>query len=195
MLIDSCASGGHRNDLETMRRAVPFLRSDYIHGRRSATRATPTACRSGCPTTAPAASQTGRLRSPQLRWPARISSPAGTCAARSLDYDLLRRAGPTVARVRPQLLRRLLPADALQPRPDSWIAWQFDRPEGGRGHGPGLPPRRRASMNRPLQAPRPRSRGPLCVTDLDSGDSRTLTGRELMDKGLPVAVRRSQAPW
>ena len=28
MLIDSCASGGRRDDLETMRRAVPFLRSD-----------------------------------------------------------------------------------------------------------------------------------------------------------------------
>jgi len=30
MLIDSCASGGRRNDLETMRRAVPLPRSDYI---------------------------------------------------------------------------------------------------------------------------------------------------------------------
>ena len=30
LLIDSCASGGRRNDLETLRRAVPFLRSDYI---------------------------------------------------------------------------------------------------------------------------------------------------------------------
>ena len=30
MLIDSCASGGHRNDIETMRRAVPLLRSDYL---------------------------------------------------------------------------------------------------------------------------------------------------------------------
>lgn len=28
--IDSCASGGRRNDLETMRRAVPLLRSDYL---------------------------------------------------------------------------------------------------------------------------------------------------------------------
>jgi alpha-galactosidase len=27
--IDSCASGGRRNDLETMRRAVPLWRSDY----------------------------------------------------------------------------------------------------------------------------------------------------------------------
>lgn len=31
MLIDSCASGGRRNDLETLRRAVPLLRSDYLH--------------------------------------------------------------------------------------------------------------------------------------------------------------------
>jgi alpha-galactosidase len=29
MLIDSCASGGRRNDLESMRRAVPLWRSDY----------------------------------------------------------------------------------------------------------------------------------------------------------------------
>ncbi|MDB6092658.1 MAG: Alpha-galactosidase [Verrucomicrobia bacterium] len=29
MMIDSCASGGRRNDLETMRRSVPLLRSDY----------------------------------------------------------------------------------------------------------------------------------------------------------------------
>jgi len=31
MLIDSCASGGRRNDLETMRRSVPLWRSDYAY--------------------------------------------------------------------------------------------------------------------------------------------------------------------
>ncbi|MCX5759876.1 MAG: NPCBM/NEW2 domain-containing protein, partial [Candidatus Hydrogenedentes bacterium] len=31
MLIDSCASGGRRNDLETLRRAVPLLRSDWYN--------------------------------------------------------------------------------------------------------------------------------------------------------------------
>src|SRR4030042_6711120 len=29
MFIDSCASGGLRNDLETMRRAIPLWRTDY----------------------------------------------------------------------------------------------------------------------------------------------------------------------
>jgi len=30
MPIDSCASGGRRNDLETLRRGLPLLRSDYL---------------------------------------------------------------------------------------------------------------------------------------------------------------------
>ena len=29
LLIDSCASGGRRNDLETMRRSVPLWRTDF----------------------------------------------------------------------------------------------------------------------------------------------------------------------
>src|ERR1039457_1103667 len=31
MLIDTCASGGRRNDLETLRRAVPLWRSDFAY--------------------------------------------------------------------------------------------------------------------------------------------------------------------
>ena len=29
LLIDTCASGGRRNDLETLRRAIPLWRADY----------------------------------------------------------------------------------------------------------------------------------------------------------------------
>ena len=32
LMIDSCSSGGRRNDLETMRRAVPFHQTDYGYG-------------------------------------------------------------------------------------------------------------------------------------------------------------------
>lgn len=31
LVIDSCASGGRRNDLETMRRSVPLWKTDFIH--------------------------------------------------------------------------------------------------------------------------------------------------------------------
>lgn len=33
MMIDSCASGGRRNDLETLRRSVPLCKTDYYHER------------------------------------------------------------------------------------------------------------------------------------------------------------------
>ena len=54
--IDSCASGGRRNDLETMRRAVPLLRSDWsvtasrerARCRSKATSRKPMASRRGC---------------------------------------------------------------------------------------------------------------------------------------------------
>ena len=37
--IDSCSSGGKRNDLETMRRAVPLHKTDYAYGDRTAQQA------------------------------------------------------------------------------------------------------------------------------------------------------------
>jgi len=42
--IDSCASGGRRNDLETLRRAVPLLRSDYQFPQASWMTDTPEHC-------------------------------------------------------------------------------------------------------------------------------------------------------
>ena len=39
LLIDSCASGGRRNDLETMRRAVPLHPTDYNYGHLAAKQA------------------------------------------------------------------------------------------------------------------------------------------------------------
>ena len=39
LMIDSCASGGRRNDLETMRRAVPLHPTDYNYGHLAAKQA------------------------------------------------------------------------------------------------------------------------------------------------------------
>ncbi len=50
MLIDRCASGGRRNDLETLRRAVPLWRSDYLQP--IGQQCIPTASLPGCPTSA-----------------------------------------------------------------------------------------------------------------------------------------------
>ena len=51
LIIDSCASGGRRNDLETMRRAVPAVADRFCASSPSARRPAPTAspCGSRCP--------------------------------------------------------------------------------------------------------------------------------------------------
>ena len=87
-----------------------------------------------------------------------------------------------------QLLRRLLSADALQPRQSTWIGWQFDRPEKGEGMVQAF---RRAES--PYESIRAKLRGlePEAVytlTNVDISGTTEATGRELMDKGLSVVI-------
>ncbi len=149
MLIDSCASGGRRNDLETMRRAVPLWRSDYAFepiGHQCMTygislwlpyHGTGTVASSGAPYYG------GGLTAiePYAFWSnAAPSLGSGIdVRVRQIDYDTLRRLYRQWRQLSRVLLRRFLSADALhagQPRVDR-LAVQ--RP-GARGRGrPGVP--------------------------------------------------------
>jgi alpha-galactosidase len=70
-----------------------------------------------------------------------------------------------------------------------WIAWQFNRPE--RSDGVVQAFRRPQSAEEvaryKLRGLDPQAR--YAVTDLDTGQVKTLAGRELTDDGLPVAIR------
>ena len=126
MLIDSCASGGRRNDLETMRRAVPLWRSDYayeaighqcmtyglslwlpFHG--TGTVATRNAPYYGSGTTPVEPYAFWSNAGPSLGFGIDIR-------VKDLDYAALRRLIEPVATDQPELLRRFLPADAVDPR-------------------------------------------------------------------------------
>jgi hypothetical protein len=71
---------------------------------------------------------------------------------------------------------------------DRWIAWQFNRPEQGDGVVQAF--RRVESV---YEAARFRLRGldpgaMYVLTNLDTAQSQTLSGRELLDRGLAVAI-------
>jgi alpha-galactosidase len=72
---------------------------------------------------------------------------------------------------------------------DQWIAWQFNRPEQGDGVVQAF--RRPQSVEElaryKLRGLDPQAR--YTVTDFDTGRDQTLTGRELMDDGLPVTIQ------
>ena len=72
--------------------------------------------------------------------------------------------------------------------PGLWMAWQFDLPEEGQGVVQAF--RRDQCI---YESARVRLRGldpkaRYTVTNLDSGEAKTLPGRELLEAGLPVAI-------
>ncbi|MGO8677387.1 MAG: alpha-galactosidase [Limisphaerales bacterium] len=187
MLIDSCASGGRRNDLETLRRAVPLLRSDYIMepvGNQGHTY--------GLSFWVPfqgTGTGSGAL-SPYLLRSTMVThfTACFDMRRRDLDYDLIRRVLGQWRRYAHCYFGDYYPLTPYSLDPALWIAWQFDTPE----HGEGLVQAFRRdksvyeSARFKLAGLEPEAR--YAITNLDSGEKKTFLGRELLENGLPVSV-------
>lgn len=191
LLIDSCASGGRRNDLETLRRAVPLLRSDYqafdgnpayAPGNQGHTYG----LSSWIPYYGQGVYFTDRdyaysLRSylsPALGMGVDVRKPG-------VDWALIRRLTAQWREVADCFLGDFYPLSAYQLDEELWLAWEFDLPEQERGMVQVF--RRSASH---YESARFKLRGldasaRYVVTDLDHPErSQTITGAELMEKGL-----------
>jgi alpha-galactosidase len=199
MLIDSCASGGRRNDLETMRRAVPLWRSDYAfeatghqcmtygislwlpyHGTGTvATRNAPYYGSGPTPV------------EPYAFWS--NAAPSLGCGfdlrVKELDYDALRRLFTQWRRISPNYYGDFYPLTPWSRDDRVWIAWQFDRPESGEGMVQVF--RRPNSV---YEAARFKLHGLesaalYAVADIDHPETKHgLRGTELMEGGLPVTI-------
>jgi alpha-galactosidase len=185
MLIDTCASGGRRNDLETLRRSVPLLRSDYI--------------------LEPLAQQchtygisfwipfygTGINSTDPYVFRSQMCPHTTDCydmRNRDLDYESLRRLYNQWREVAPYMLGDYYPLTPYSLENDVWMAWQFDRPDLGAGMVQAF--RRPGSFYEAARFPL-RGLDPdatYVVTNLDGGAPQQMTGRELMDEGLAVAL-------
>jgi alpha-galactosidase len=184
--IDTCSGGGGRDDLESLRRAVPLWRSDYIYD--------PTAMQNithGIAMWIPYYG-TGINRVDPY------SFRSDMCPAvvvqidnrrNDLDYDSLRRMCAQWRQIAEYYYGDYYPLTAYHTNEDTWAAFQFDRPESGDGmvqvfRRPGSPFEVGRFQLRGLQ---PGAR--YAVTNLDETGSTELTGRELMDDGLPVVIK------
>jgi alpha-galactosidase len=192
LLIDTCASGGRRNDLETLRRGVPLLRSDYPLTSFNA------ACSEGqqCQTlgislwmpyhgTGMPLSDTYSMRSAfvpayRLGWDVRD---------RKVDLALLRRTVAEFRQSETYLLGDFYPLAPWSLAKDVWVARQYDQPEQGGGLVQAF--RREDS---PYELARFKLRGleaavRYVVTDLDKPETpQRFSGRELVERGLPITL-------
>jgi len=187
--IDSCASGGRRNDLETMRRAVPLLRSDFCNpgsiGVLEGNQGHTYGLSSWLPFQGSLWTQSSSTRF------------ADPYAYRSFYLPSFGMIGSDVEtqvkgygewrRIADLMLGDYYPLTSYSLQRDHWIAWQFDQPEKGEGVVQAF--RRPES---PYESARFKLHGleesaTYAVENFD-GSTENYTGKELMERGLAVTA-------
>lgn len=184
--IDTCASGGRRNDLETLRLSVPLWRTDYILepiGTQG--------CTYGISSWIPFHG-TG-VKEPDAYLFRSMMTPYPNClwdARRTdLDYEELRRLIAQWQEAAPNYAGDYYPLTPYSLEQDAWIGWQFHRPETGEGMVQLF--RREQSIYRAADIVlRGLEREAFyTITDADKPEATCeLSGDLLMGKGLPVEI-------
>jgi alpha-galactosidase len=196
--IDSCASGGRRNDLETMRRAVPLVRSDYLFEPTSQ-QSQQLGLASWIPYTG-AGYVVGHSAldfnlPPEVgRYVFRSEMTSALTLSydmrdKTLNYALARLLYKQLRQINTNYLGDFYPLTPYSISNDVWLAWQYDRPESGEGMVQGF---RRPDSN--IEAVRFKLHGldskrRYLVTDLDHPrDAKTISGEELLNNGLLINI-------
>ncbi len=205
--IDSCSSGGRRNDLETMRRAVPLHYSDYGYGYHAIKLSFHQTLFEWLP----------YFKDVTLSWdldkPGRfdkqVDSYAYHCAMAPMlalgldikrdDYDFAesqkmiavwRRAANLI------LYGDYYPHTPFRRSPDQWVAWQFDSPEKGQGFVQAihLPASQDEALT--IHPAGLDSSVTYVFENGESGEIREVTGRDLLASGFTFSLpARSGAIW
>ncbi|OJV40295.1 MAG: hypothetical protein BGO25_03895 [Acidobacteriales bacterium 59-55] len=191
MLLDSCASGGRRNDVESLRRAVPLTRSDYL-----------------MEAVEPISQQMQTLGMAQwIPYFGTGVSGVDPYTFRSqmtpgiiTTWDLRRKDNDTNAMrnlvkqwrsISENYYGDFYPLTSYTLSNDVWAAMQFDRPEVGEGF---IEIFRRSHS--PYETARFKLHGlepgaKYSVSNLDDLTHRDLSGKELMDQGIKITLRHS----
>ncbi len=198
MLIDSCASGGRRNDLETMRRAVPLWRSDYafeaighqcmmyglslwlpFHGTGTV-----------CTRNAPYYGSGHTPIEPYAFWSNACQSTGFGIDVRlkDLDYAALRRLVGQWRKVAPNYYGDFYPLTPWTRDSTVWMAWQFNRPESGEGMVQVFRRHNSFYESASFKLFGLDAEADYVVSNLDTGAQEYRSGRRLLTEGLSIAI-------
>jgi alpha-galactosidase len=190
--IDICSGGGSRNELETLRRAVPLWRSDYAYettGMQTLTHGMSLWIPyfgTGINTSDSYTFRSQMAPANNLIWDVR---------RRDLDYEKCRRLLAERRQVGQFYEGDYYPLTAHRTENDVWMAWQFDKPRTGQGVVQAFrrPNSSVTSMQFRLRGLESRAR--YTVQNLDRQKTTEMTGAELAKDGLLVTLqkRRSSA--
>ncbi len=185
MFIDACAGGGRRNDLETMRRAIPLWRTDFrcdAIGSQSHSY--------GIAHWLPY-SGTGSLQDNPYDFRSQMV-PFTNClwdARRTdLDYDCLRRMSKQFHEIKKYWLGDYYTLTPYSTEDNVWMAWQFDCPEKGEGMVQAFRRPNASEESVSLKLRGLSAKTVYTIRNLDEAATTTATGAQLMKDGLPVKM-------
>jgi len=188
MLIDTCASGGRRDDLETLRRAVPLWRSDYAIDDPPAMQDLTYGLAQWVPYfgTDVRSSNPYSFRSAMTIAPTMQTDPR----SRTIDYPALDRLGLQWRQIAPYYYGDYYPLTPYSTEQTAWMAWQFNRPDSRDGMVQAF----RRSQS-PMETARFKLRGldpsaEYSVRNIDAPGETIFSGRELEEQGLPVVIKK-----
>ena len=210
LIIDTCSSGGRRNDLEAISRALPFLRSDYVFeptGLQGQTYglsfwypyngtglADIVSLRGSVifPNTPylPPPGESDKIWTDYLFRSAMCSHFASGIDSMNsqVDFARLRVLFKQWRELAPNYYGDYYPLTSYSLENNDWMAWQFDRPELGKGM---------VQVFRRQDSPFVAAVFPLrgldpdanyTVRNVDIEGSQTLSGAELLRTGLPIKI-------
>ena len=196
--IDSCASGGRRDDLETMRRAVPLIRSDFLfeptsqqcHHRQFAQWIPYHGAGYVIGTSSIGGSGTSDVNAYHFR--ANMSASLTLCydmRRKDLDYGLAKRLFAELKQIGPNFFGDFYALTDYSLANNVWMAWQYDRPEAGEGL---VQVFRRQDCADAAQTYRLCGLDPAAmyeVENLDVAGATRVSGKDLMEKGLTVEIK------
>ena len=188
MLIDSCASGGRRNDLETLRRAVPLLRSDYQCepvGNQGHTY--------GLSFWLPYYGA-GIYHDSLYNHHSSFAPALGMCAdvrKADIDYALLRKTESDWRAVADLMLGDYYPLTEWSLDKAKWIAFQFDQPDLGKGMVQAFRRQDNREQTLLLKFQGLDASSTYKLKDLSSEWIGEYAGEELMGKGVSITVPKA----
>jgi len=185
MMIDACAAGGGRNDLETMRRAVPLHKSDSGYHDPEIKMSMNTALFSWFPYfgTYAIGDEYGLRASfssmPVLNY---------NVVASNVDWNLIEKCVNEWEQVKEFYYSDYYLLTEWNVSDEEWNAWEFFDPDKGAGFFQAFRPKNSGdeSLNVRLHGLRPTATYRL--TDTDGRIDVTVTGAELMGKGFSVRL-------
>ena len=133
VLIDSCASGGRRNDLETLRRGVALHPTDYRYDDLPVKQCLRHSLFGWMPFFGGPVLPLDRVDAVAFRSTMGLSTVVGFDLRQTHDLDLLRKLMAEWHAVAECYYGDYYPLTAYSRSDDVWMAWQFHRPEQGDG--------------------------------------------------------------